>query len=383
MELKPHAILILFAALALGLIVSGSRGDASATGIRLFRGRLTTVTSRGGMLHTQQGDFWVSSPVLCQRGLAGDSLLVLGSCRGRFIQPLGIRLKQSDTAIAAVRMACRRQLENAVPDPAARGLAGGLVIGLRSMIPGDVARIFLESGTSHLLALSGLHTGIVAALLTVLMRRLLGKRALSAIIAAFGVAVFVVLSGGRASTIRAGIMAVFVILHLQTRGGRVHLLSVWWVALVVSVICVPGILADRGAWLSYAAVLSLLALGRKWNGRAGFALSSLHAGVAVTLGTAPLVNAIYGGIRPTGPIATVLSIPPMIVVMASGAAALAGFVPAVSLLSFTAGLWLGMLGYLSSEVFQAGGLPGFSAWALLVLVMRAGARWNGFERRFR
>lgn len=383
MELKPGILLLLFAGLAGAFCLFQEPLPGGSFKHGLWRGRVETVTAGGAVVSTADGSLWVSSEDISTGALRGDSLLVLGNRRGRFVTPFAIRLKPSRSPVATLRRRFRNLLVSNIPHEGARGLTGGLLMGLRGLIPHETSGAFKRSGTSHLLALSGLHTALVAAVLLWLSGRFLGKRPLSAGLAVAGIAAFVLLSGCRPSTVRAGIMSSAVIFHLRARGGRIHLLTVWWAALGLSLLLLPGTLHDRGAQMSYGAVLSLILLGKNIRGPLGFMLSPLHAGVTVTVAMAPLIGSIYGGVAWLGPTATVVSLPFMTSIMVIGAAAASGLVYALPVLTALASAWQGILEFMAHRPLDPPGGTIWPIWAAGVILLRVTAQWNGFHRRFR
>ena len=382
-KLKTHVTALLLLALAGGMAVAAGTKAPEGRSEGVVRGRVVTVTSRGALLSTARGDVWVSSAALSRTALRGDSLMVLGSSRGMFLSPLAIRLKPGSSPARSVRAGFRSLLERRVEDPASRGLAGGLLMGLRGTITPGTARAFRSSGTSHLLALSGMHTALAAAVFTLLSRLLFGRRGISWLLSMAGTVLFVMVSGARPSTVRAGIMCCCALLWMWRMGGRSHTLSFWLAAAGVSLVFVPGTICDRGAWLSYGAVLSLILLGKSFRGPGGFILTPLWAGVTVTVALAPLVNSMYGGVSWLGPAATVVSIPLMTAVMALGAAAAAGIPLASTGLSWTAGVWISILDALAHEPIHLAPEKLWPLWAAALLGLRVVSRWNGFHRRFR
>jgi len=282
-----------------------------------------------------------------------------------------------------IRRSFRDTLCDRISDPEARGLSGGLLMGLRGMITRETSEAFRNSGTSHLLALSGLHTAIVASILTAAAGLCFGRRPMAFVTAVCGVAVFVLLSGCRASTVRAGIMSATAILWMCFRGGRIHLATVWWLALGISLVLLPGTLHDRGAQMSYGAVLSLILLGTRFTGRLSFILSPLYAGITVTVALAPLITAVYGGLPWLGPTATVLSLPFITVIMALGIAVAAGLHVMEPLLVAVSSAWHGMLGLMAHDEIIIPAAILWPVWILLVVFLRAASRYNGFHRRFR
>lgn len=385
MELKPVVTSVLF--ILLGCFYAffgGERPVPPGNELGVWRGTVETVTAGGAMVRTSSGTFWVSHPALSLTALRGDSLLVLGYRSQGFISPMSIRRKPASGLVRAIRESYRRILLERIDDPAARGLTGGLTLGLRGLVPAGITDVFRETGTSHLLALSGLHTVIVAALAFLLFRLLLGRHPASHFTAAAFTIIFVLLSGGRPSTVRAGIMSAAALFWTALHGGRMHGLSLWWMALLASVLLSPVTLLDRGAQMSFGAVLSLLLLGRSYRGRASMILSPLHAGVAVTVGLSPLIAGVYGGLSPAGPVATVLSLPFMASVMVLGSAVSAGAGLLEPLLGWITGIWTSMLSALSPGVISVGRDPLLLLpWGFSVLLLRVLAKWNGFHRRFR
>lgn len=383
MELSTKTIAALFIALAVLLMTRGEYPGYEGNSHGVWRGELTTVTARGGMLSTAEGNFWVSDESLCRLSLKGDSMIVFGHKRGMFISPFSTRLKLSESPFASIRRRYRERLFETITHRSARGLTGGLLMGLRGMIPSTTADAFKQSGTAHLLALSGLHTGIVALVLLFLSRLFMGKGILSGWLAVLGIALFVTLSGGRASTVRAGIMASFAVLWMTHRGGKLHLLSVWWTALLLSLIFLPGTLEDRGAQMSYGAVLSLILLGRSLKGKHSALLSPFYAGVVVTISLAPLMSSVYGGFSWLGPLATVISLPFMLAMMAFGLLASLGVNQLTILIEIISGAWVNILQAFSHSPLSLPGMVLYPLWGILVLGLRVFSRWNQFNRRFR
>lgn len=383
MELSNRIIAFLFAALSALLFFRGQETADQGKHHGIWRGELTTVTAKGGMLSTENGNFWVSDISLAALSLRGDSLLVIGYRNGMYISPFSIRLKTSGSFFSSVRRQYRERLFATISDPVARGLTGGLIMGLRGLIPESTAYAFKRSGTSHLLALSGLHTGIIALVLLFAARLIFGKGIFSGILAVLGIALFVTLSGGRASTVRAGIMASFVVLWMIFRGGKLHLLTVWWTALLLSLMFLPGTLEDRGAQMSYGAVLSLIIFGRNIRGKHSAFLSPLYAGVIVTISLAPLMISIYNGFSWLGPIATVISLPFMLTVMALGVLSSSGITLISALLDPVSHLWVSILEILNHSPVNIPQYILYPLWGISLAGLRVFSRWNGFNKRFR
>jgi len=244
-----------------------------------------------------------------------------------------------------------------VVDAVAAALAGhaatpyilGLVAGARhALSPGQWA-VLRNTGTAHLMAISGLHVGLVAALFLWFGRqfgRLLvvaGGRcappALGRWLAVGAAAGYAGLAGFSVSTLRALLMIGIGALFSARR--RVYSPADVLAAAVLAVLAVdPPAVLSSGFWLSFGAVawlfLPLLgwsaprvarsAPGRRW--RVVGAL--LRAQWLLWVGLAPWVMAWFGQLPLLSPLANLLAVPVFSFVVVPGAlsgAALLAFMP--------------------------------------------------------
>ncbi len=96
-----------------------------------------------------------------------------------------------------------------IPSPESL-LMGGLILGERSAFSADMRKEFVNTGTIHMVALSGYNVTIVADWIMRLLSFLPKFAGFSAGI--FGIILFVIMSGGQSTAVRAGIMAVLSLL---------------------------------------------------------------------------------------------------------------------------------------------------------------------------
>ena len=163
--------------------------------------------------------------------------------------------------IRAIRHRVRGRIEAAELDPEVKGVLAAVLIGDRTLVTPDVERAFRDAGTLHVMAVSGLHVGIVGALLywPLVAAGLRRRSALVVLLAALPL--YAVLCGGRPSVVRAVIMAGFVVFALR-RG----LLADAWNALGAAAILLlawsPANALDVGFQLSFAATLAIVAAVR-------------------------------------------------------------------------------------------------------------------------
>ncbi|MCA9075777.1 MAG: ComEC/Rec2 family competence protein [Planctomycetaceae bacterium] len=135
-------------------------------------------------------------------------------------------------------------------------LALSLLIGERSMLPQDVRDAFAESGTMHLLAISGLHVGILAALLLAVCRLLKTPLLMTTLILLLGIAAYAFITNHRPPVMRASILAVVTAAGWPwfRQVGGVNLIALC--GLIVLLIN-PTDLFDVGTQLSFLSVVAI------------------------------------------------------------------------------------------------------------------------------
>lgn len=133
-----------------------------------------------------------------------------------------------------------------------------LVLADRSSLPPSVRRDFSACGTSHVLAVSGLHVGVlsfgVAWLLSFFVRRPVAS-ALSLPL----VWLYVVLAGASPSIVRAAVMFSFLSVEMSL-GRRLPSFHSLWAALFTVLLFDPLSAGSTSLWLSFLAVGGLLAV---------------------------------------------------------------------------------------------------------------------------
>ena len=247
-----------------------------------------------------------------------------------------------------------------------------LIIGDRGGIDEAIRQRFALTGMAHVLVISGLHLGIVAAAAFFAMRWLMGffpalmargyANKLAAAAAALAATAYASIAGGHVSTIRALLMVLAYALAILIDRSRELLASLALAALIVC-FALPGSTADIGFQLSFASVLVILVGMRRfaawWRARtrpaasaAGVSRSNRIAEaiagyVAVSfwalIGTAPLTAFHFNQFSLVGLIANAVVVPIMgfgAVITGLLAAALSFFWPAGArpLILFAGGL---------------------------------------------
>ena len=118
------------------------------------------------------------------------------------------------------------------PDPEA-SLTAGILLGVESGIPEEVVRAFQDTGTAHVIAISGFNIAIVAGLFTLLFTRLLG-RVKGAILALAGILLYTLLVGAGPSVVRAALMGCLGLFAYHIGRRQVGLLTMALVAAIMA-----------------------------------------------------------------------------------------------------------------------------------------------------
>ncbi len=148
-------------------------------------------------------------------------------------------------------------------DPQRAALAGAVLLGAREGVDRERTRAFVQTGTVHLLAISGLHLGILAGALLLLALRAPIRRGWAMLIVAAPTIFYVLLTDARPPIIRAAILVLMICCALYLGRRALSFNSLAAAALVVLAVN-PAELFHTGAQLSFLAVAGLMYFGPRW-----------------------------------------------------------------------------------------------------------------------
>lgn len=337
---------------------------------------------------TARGRWWSAGPV----GAVGAGLLMLDT-----IAPAPVI---EGNTFHRVRGAAARRLATLYGDRA--GLASSLLLAQREGLDREVRDRFARAGLSHLLAISGLHVGLVAGVLLLLGRIARLRAPWPPVLAAAGTVAYVLFLGAPTAAARAALQAVLVLLAAglqRPARGEALMAAAAMVLLAVH----PASLAEPGFQLSFAGVAGLLVLRRPFlrimgwlaGARVGsfrpgrWLADALASGLAATMATAPIVAWHFGQVAPIGVAANLPAIPLVAALVPTLALSLAAAVvwePAGALLAGGGGV---LLAALDATARAAAAVPGGSIpvtpwtavlWTAAVVAGYAGTRRIGRVR---
>ncbi|MDT8384167.1 MAG: DNA internalization-related competence protein ComEC/Rec2 [Gammaproteobacteria bacterium] len=217
-----------------------------------------------------------------------------------------------------LRQQLRDELQSALHDHPLRGIVLALAIGDRQLIDQDQWQLLMRTGTNHLVAISGLHVGLVAGFAFFAVRRLwrLSATAVShwpaaragAVAALLAATVYALLAGFSVPTQRALVMVAVVMLAvlLQRHTRPSALLAL---ALILVLVIDPMAVLAPGFWLSFGAVAVIL---YAMSGR--LAMRSLwwrwgRVQYVVAVGLFPALVLLFQKASLVAPLANLLAVP--------------------------------------------------------------------------
>ncbi len=235
------------------------------------------------------------------------------------------------------------------------GIMIAMLLGERQFIPKEVKELFVRTGTMHILAISGLHVGVLAVtILWVLNISGAGIKGSNLITVCLLLA-YALMIGPVPSVWRAVIMGVVMMLGyvFERKSGVRNSLGL---ALFLMLAADPGYFYQPGFILSFGCVASILYITPVTDRifrrlPLGYLSKALSVSLAVWVGIFPLQMYYFGNITPSGILANLLAIPLASVILISGLCALvlAAVFPPASNIFFMSGesacnalqMWLG------------------------------------------
>ncbi|WP_170557120.1 ComEC/Rec2 family competence protein [Ruegeria atlantica] len=309
--------------------------------------------------------------------------------------------------ITAWRMAISQHVRTILPGEIG-GFAAAVTTGDRGGMGQETLNSLRASNLAHLLAISGLHMGLLTGFVYLMCRMVFSTipalalripvRKLAAVCAMVSATIYLLLSGGNVATERAFVMASVMLMAILIDRRAISLRAVAVAALIVLTLR-PESLLSPGFQMSFAATTALVAVfgalrdfgpmpGPKWlKPVVGLLMSSAIAGFA----TAPIGAAHFNTMSHYGLLANMLSVPVMGTIVVPSAVVAALLSPigleAVPLAAMGLGLeWIlmvsqkvsgldGALGYVVSPPFYV--LPLIALGGLWLALWQGRAKWVG------
>lgn len=209
--------------------------------------------------------------------------------------------------IADKLLALNRQTENI-------GVIKALTLGERSDITKKQWEVFRKTGTTHLLAISGLHIGLIAGLVYMLALKIAVKLMvvspqLIAAISAISVAVFYsAMAGFSIPTQRALLMLIIAMVAIvwqrNIKPGNTLALTI-----LVVLVFDPLAVLSAGFWLSFLAVILILYSLAGRLGKVGYWGGAIKIHWVTAIGLAPVLLFYFNQVSIIAPVANFVTVP--------------------------------------------------------------------------
>lgn len=234
-----------------------------------------------------------------------------------------------------------------------------ILIGDKSEMSRDLYENFIESGTSHIFAVSGLHLTVWSMIIYSFLRRLYVRRKKASLIASGFVLFFMTLAGFTPSVVRAGIMMIIFF------GGKLldrepdSLNSLGLAALLIT-FWNPFSSISVGLLLSFSSTLGILLLSPKvriivdkvetkiknrvMSKIVTFVITTILISISAIIFSFPVLTVCFGAISLVGPLTSLLTLNVSgLTMVISGVAVILSAIPVISILKMPLFLISGLL----------------------------------------
>ncbi len=248
---------------------------------------------------------------------AGARVVALGDVtrtqRGLLVDHASINVTSGPPLLVRWRQAAGRAIDRTFGSDAP--LVRALLIADRSELPPEVRDRFAAAGLAHILAIAGLHVGIIALAIEIVLQLAGVPRTRANVITIAGIVLYVAIIGAPIPAVRSAVMlSAFLTSRLAQRPT-----SRWAIVALGAVqpLVDPRAVLDAGYQLSVVGVTSMIAAARLAKRIGVHRLPALTRAPALilvgttvaTIGSAPIVAWVFGRISLAAPITNLLATP--------------------------------------------------------------------------
>lgn len=219
-------------------------------------------------------------------------------------------------AVSVKRDFARRLAIGLEEDQETVSLVRAVLLGERWRISPRMKRLFVDSGTMHVFAISGLHVMSVANVLTVLLATCLFPRRLVGLVVVPLLWGYVYLIGLPPSAVRAALMATFSC-FAPVFWKRPNGLRSWSLTFLLVHLACPRLIVDVGNALSFVVMLAIVLTGDYVRDLAKWKQSLAITAAAWAVGV-PISAHVFGRVTPGGLLANLVLIMAAKLVVVSG-----------------------------------------------------------------
>lgn len=207
----------------------------------------------------------------------------------------------------------------------AGSILNAVILGLRGDLPRQIRETLVNTGTAHIIAISGLHLGIIAFIVLISLKLIRIPRRPRYFIAIFILVVYCILTGSNVPVARATIMATILLLGYTIK-RQVDIYNSLSLACLIILFINPWQLFEVSFQLSFLSIISLVWLSPKINSLfpanpkrskyLKFLINIFSCSLAVWLGLFPLILYYFKVISPVTILANMFVVPYMSLIIA-------------------------------------------------------------------
>jgi len=253
--------------------------------------------------------------------------LILSVKKGSIVKQLD---KNVGNPIKSFAFRIRHKMKNVIVknlSPFSAGILNAIILGERQNLPVYVRDVFTKSGTVHIIAISGLHLGIVAFIILLTLKIIKIPRRPRYILAIFLLIIYCILTGAKPPVVRATVMA-SILLFAYFLKREINIYNSLALAALIILAVNPWQLFEVSFQLSFLSVISIVWLSPKikslfpeklnkvlWT---RFLISIFSVSFAAWLGLLPLIAYYFRIFSPVTIIANTIIVPYMTIIVVSG-----------------------------------------------------------------
>lgn len=207
---------------------------------------------------------------------------------GAYTRLPGQRINPLQQLIFSTRDATVRTLKRYIPGEKEQSVASALLIGYRHDLDKDLVQAYSNTGVVHIIAISGLHLGMIYGLLIAIFapfKRYPATRWIKPVVILVVLWGFALVAGAAPSIIRSAVMFTFIVVA-DAANRRTNMYNTLAAAAFCMLVYNPYILWDVGFQLSYTAVISIVTFMMpvyRWLCFRNIILDKIWAMTAVTI----------------------------------------------------------------------------------------------------
>jgi competence protein ComEC len=229
-------------------------------------------------------------------------------------EPVKIIETSSWKSVAAVRQVIADKLNDSLKNYPSKGIIKALAIGEKEDLTQQQWAVYKNTGTVHLLAISGLHIGLIAGLAYMFVHKIsllfsvVSPQKMAAFSASVAALLYSALAGFSLPTQRALLMLSIAMLAIswQRNVTASHTLAL---TLLAVLIFDPFAVLSAGFWLSFFAVIVIVYSLASRLGKLSYWLSAIKIHWVTALGLAPFLVYFFQQVSIISPIANLFTVP--------------------------------------------------------------------------